>query len=67
MDLDEEETGELMMRDDGSNKEYGPPFASRGDSENPKFMLVGVRGMDPFAGCPGNWKKFAAPAVGEFV
>lgn len=64
---EEDETGEVMRRDEGSNREYGPPLASRGESENPKFMLVGVRGMDPLPGCPGNWKKFAPAAVGEFA
>ena len=64
MDLEEEEeTGEEpSMREDGSKSAYGDPFASSGDSG--KLRPVGVRGSDPVAGCPGNWKKLPPPPVG---
>lgn len=49
--MEEDETGEDIISDAGSKREKAPPLASSGDRENPKLdKLVGVRGMEPFAG-----------------
>ena len=65
--MEDDETGDPSRRDEGSKSAYGVPFASKGDSEKPRFMPVGVRGTEPLAGCPGNWKKLLPLGVGELA